>query len=63
MEELAKISLQLSHKTRYKQLIQGPTLQQNRMVNQTIERFKNEKLIPKKTADGLKISNPKTLKC
>ena len=32
------------------------------MVNQTIERFKNEKLLPKKTADSLKVSNPKTPK-
>ena len=26
------------------------------MVNQTIERFKNEKLLPQKTADGLKVT-------
>ena len=32
------------------------------MVNQTIERFKNEKLLPQKIADGLKITNPKTPK-
>ena len=33
------------------------------MVNQTtIERFKNEKLLSQKTADGLKVSNPKTPK-
>ena len=32
------------------------------MINQTIERFKNEKLVPKKTAGGLKVSNPKTPK-
>ena len=37
-------------------------LQHNRMVNQKIERFKNEKLILKKSADGLKLSNPKALK-
>ena len=37
-------------------------MQHNRKVNQTIERFKNEKLLPKKTGDGLKVSNPKTLK-
>ena len=44
------------------QLTQDPTLQYNRMVNQTIERFKNEKLLPQKIADGLKITNPKTHK-
>ena len=32
------------------------------MINQTIERFKNEKLLPKETVDCLKISNPKTPK-
>ena len=32
------------------------------MVNQIIERFKNEKLFPQKTAYGLKVSNPKTPK-
>ena len=32
------------------------------MVNETIERLKNEKLLPKKTADGLKVSNAKTQK-
>ena len=53
---------QLFDKASYKQLTQDPTLQHNRMVNETIERFKNEKLLPKKTADGLKVSNPKTPK-
>ena len=32
------------------------------MVNQTIEWFKNEKLLPQKTADGLKVTNPETPK-
>ena len=32
------------------------------MIKQTIERFKNEKSLPAKTADGLKICNPKKLK-
>ena len=50
---------QLSDKASYKHLTQDPTLQHNRMVNQKIERFKNEKLLPQKTARGLKISNPK----
>ena len=34
--------------------------QHNRIVNQTIERFKNEKLLSQKIADGLKITNPNT---
>ena len=44
----------------YKQLTQDPTLKHNRMVNQTIERFINEKLLSQKTADGLIVSNSKT---
>ena len=53
---------QLSDKANYKQLTHDPTLQHNRMVNQPIEWFKNEKLLPQKIADGLKITNPKTPK-
>ena len=53
---------QLPDKASYKQLTQDPMLQQNRMVYQTIERFKNEKLFPQKSADGLKITNPNTPK-
>ena len=49
-------------KASYKQLNQDPTLEHNRMVNRTIERFKNEKLLPQKFADGLKVTNPKTPK-
>ena len=39
---------QLSDKASYKQLTEDPTLQHNRMVNQTIKRFKNEKLLSQK---------------
>ena len=53
---------QLSDKASYKQLTQDPKLQHNKMVNQTIQRFKNAKLLPQKIADGLKITNPKTPK-
>ena len=49
---------QLSGKAGYKKLTQNPTLQHNKMVNQTKERFKNEKLLPKETVDCLKISSP-----
>ena len=53
---------QLPDKASYKHLTQDLTLQHMRMVKQTIERFKNEKLLLKNTADGLKLSNPKTPK-
>ena len=50
---------QLSDKGNYKQLTEDTTLQHNRIINQITKRFKNENLLPKKTADGLKINNPK----
>ena len=53
---------QLSAKASYKQLTQDPTLQHNRMINQTIERFKKENFLPQKIADSLKVTNPKTPK-
>ena len=53
---------QLSDGASYKHITQDPILQCNRMVIQSIERFKNEKLLPQKTADDLKVSNPKTPK-
>ena len=37
-------------------------MQHNRITNKTIEMFQNEKLHLKKTADVLKLSNPKTPK-
>ena len=45
---IKKANQKLSDKTSHKQLTQDPTLQHNKMVNQTIEMFKNEKLLPKK---------------
>ena len=45
---------QLSDKANYKQLTQDPTFQHNRMVNQTIKRFKNEKILPQKRQMVLK---------
>ena len=59
---IKKANRQLSYKASYKQLTQDPTLQHNRMVNQTICRLIYVKLLPNKTADGLKVSNPKTPK-
>ena len=37
-------------------------LQHSNVVNDTIDRFKNEDLLSKKLADGLKFVNPKTPK-
>ena len=59
---IQKVNWQVSDKASYKQLTPDSTLHHNKMVNQTIERYKNEKLLPKKTSDGLKVNNPKTPK-
>ena len=53
---------QLSDESNYKTLLTNPTLQHNKMVNDTLDRFKNESLLSKKTAEGLKVINPKTPK-
>ena len=50
---IKEANLQLFDRASYKQSTQDPTLQHNRMVNQTIERFKNE-ITSSKTAVGLK---------
>ena len=53
---------QLSDKNNYKTLQINPTLQHNKMVNESLDRFKNENLLSKKTAKGMKVINPKTTK-
>ena len=53
---------QLSDKPNYKTLQENPTLQHSNLVNETIDRFKEENLLSKKLAGGLKSINPKTLK-
>ena len=53
---------QLSDKNIYSTLQTDPTLKHNKMVNDTLDRFKNENLLSKKTAEGLNVINPKTPK-
>ena len=60
---------QLSDKDNYRQGLNDPTLQNNEMVNNTIERFQKiskiscqKKKKKKQTAEGLKIFNPKAPK-
>ena len=51
---------QLNEKDNYHILPQDPTLGSNNLVNQAIDRFKKEKLITDKIADGLKTPDPRT---
>ena len=53
---------QLSDKLNYMTLQEDPTLQHSNLVNDTIDRFKNENLLSKKLADGLKSVNPQPSK-
>ena len=46
----------------YKTLNKDPATTDVKLVNDTIQRFKKENLLKEKLADGLKVSNPKTLK-
>ena len=59
---IRKANRQLSDKNNHKALPTNPTLQHNKMVYDTLDQFKNENLLSKKTAEGLKVINPKTPK-
>ena len=59
---IEEADLQLSDSTTYKKLQNDPTLQHNKLVNDTIPRFKKEKLLPQNIADGLSTSNSRTPK-
>ena len=47
---------QLADKSNYKTRQTDPTLQHNKMVNDTLDQFKNENLLSIKTTEGLKIN-------
>ena len=53
---------QLSNTENYRKLQNDPTATNMKLVNDTIKRFKKQKFINEKMAEGLKINNPKTLK-
>ena len=61
-EYIKKANRQLSDKNNYKTFLTNPILQHNKMVNGTLYQFENENLLPQKTAEGLKATNPKTPK-
>ena len=58
---IKEVNRELSDKNNYIILQTEPTLQHNKMVNDTLDRFKNENLLSKK-ATGLKIINQKAPK-
>ena len=53
---------QLSDKNNYKVPETDPTLQQNKMANDTLDRFRNGNQLSNKTTEGLKVINSKTTK-
>ena len=56
---ISEANRQLSDKRNYKKLQEDPMLQHRNLVSDTIDRFKEENLLSKKLADGLKSVNPK----
>ena len=59
---IKEVNHQLSDKNNYKTLQTEPTLQHIKMVNDILDRFKNENLFSKNTAEELNVINPKTPK-
>ena len=53
---------QLNDTENYRKLQEDPTATNMKSINDTIERFKNQKLVNQKVAEGLKKNDPKTLK-
>ena len=53
---------QLNNTENYRKLQEDPTATNMKLVNDTIERFKKQKLINEKVAEGLKRNDPKTPK-
>ena len=53
---------QLNNTENYRKLQEEPTATNMKLVNDTIERFKKQKLINEKVAEGLKRNNPKAPK-
>ena len=52
----------LNNTENYRKLQEDPTATNMKLVNDTIERFKKQKLINEKVAEGLKRNDPKTPK-
>ena len=59
---ISEAQRQLNDEINYKKLQTDPTLQHNKTVNDTIERFKKDRTIPTKIAHGLITSKPRTPK-
>ena len=53
---------QINNTKNYRKLQEDPTVTNMKFVKNTIERFKKQKLINEKVADGLKRNDPKTPK-
>ena len=53
---------QLKDTNFYKKLTRNPTLENNIKINTVIDNFKKQNLITDKTANSLKLENPKTPK-
>ena len=54
--DIKEANRQLADKSNYKTRQTDPALQHNKMVNDTLDQFKNENLLSIKTTEGLKIN-------
>ena len=59
-EYLREAKKQLKSTENYKENIKDPTTTHNNLINQVIERFKNERRLKENIAKGLKMINPRT---
>ena len=53
---------QLNNTQNYRKLQEDPTTTNMKLVNDSVESFKKQKLVNKKVAEGLKRNDPKTPK-
>ena len=60
-DHIKETERQLNNTENFKKLQEDPTATNMKLVNDAIERFKKQKLINEKVAEGLKRNDPKTL--
>ena len=59
---ISEANRQLNVISNYKKLSNDPRVTHNKLINDAIDQFKQEQLIPKETAKSLKIKDPETSK-
>ena len=60
---IIEANCQLSDITNYKKLQNDPTLQHNKLINDSVNRFKKAKMLPENITDALTTISPSSHKC